>query len=86
VAFSVVVYEVPSVPPGSVVVEMASGGGAAIVMVSDPDVTLAGVGSESVTFTVNVEDPEAFGVPVIAPVLALRFAHAGKVPLAMLHV
>jgi hypothetical protein len=76
-----------SVPVGSVVVEIVSAGAAAIVMVSDPDVTLAGVGSESVTFTVNAaEVPEVFGIPLITPVLAFRLAQAGSDPLAMLHV
>lgn len=46
----------------------------------------AGVGAESVTFTVKFDVPEAVGVPEIFPVPALNAKPAGRLPEAMLQV
>jgi hypothetical protein len=41
---------------------------------------------ESVTSTVRPEEPEALGVPVIAPLEALRLSPAGRDPLVSAQV
>jgi hypothetical protein len=41
---------------------------------------------ESVTFTVNVKEPEVVGVPENAPVDAVRFIPAGSAPELKLQV
>ena len=59
---------------------------AATVMVSD-SVAVCAVGVvESVTFTVNVNEPDAVGVPESVPVDAARLMPAGKAPELMLQL
>ena len=64
---------------------MANGAGAATVMLRLA-VVVAGVDCESVTCTVKLEVPDVVGVPVIAPVLALRLSPAGRLPVVRLQV
>ena len=84
VAATGALYELPTVPLGSdvVVIESAE----ATVMLSDL-VAVWAVGTvESVALTVNVVVPVAFGVPVMAPVLAFKVAQIGSAPTEMLQV
>jgi hypothetical protein len=85
-AASVVEYDVPTWPEGTeVVVIWTAVTAAAIVRLSD-FVAVCAVGVvESVTFAVNVNEPEAVGVPEIAPV-ADRVRPAGNAPELMLQV
>jgi hypothetical protein len=84
VALRVVVYEVSSVPPGKLVVEIVSGGGALIfnTKACAAEVTPAA----SVTVTEKFAVPVAFGVPEITPVDAPSLAQVGSVPLDTAHV
>ena len=49
-------------------------------------VAVTGVGAESLAAKVGLKDPEAVGVPEIAPVLALRLTPAGNAPAEIDHV
>ena len=74
----------PAVPPGKEVEVIVS---AVLTVMLRGWVAVCGVGTvESVAFTVKVVVPVAFGVPVMAPVLAVKEAQEGKEPLEMLQV
>jgi hypothetical protein len=62
--------------------KLAVGGAALIVM----DSALLPVPAELVAVTVKLVVVAAFGVPEIAPVLALSEAHVGRLPTVTLHV
>jgi len=74
------------VPAAKLAVEIVSGAGAgaAIAIDSWTDLVTAGL-SASVTFTVNVLDPVAVGVPEIRPVDEPRVRPAGRLPDVMDH-
>lgn len=81
---SVALYGVLTVPPDSVVVVIVR---TEFTRMLSCLMAVCAVGVvESVALTVNVVVPAAFGVPVIAPVLAFRSNPAGKVPAEMLQV
>jgi len=81
---SVELYARFTSPAGSVAVVTVSTG--ALMVMLNAFVLVSGGLPESVTFTVKLEVPAVVGVPVIAPVLALRLNPAGKAPLVILHV
>jgi hypothetical protein len=67
-AASVVEYAVPTVPEGTEPVEIATGVTAAATVMVNDFVAVCAVGVvESVTFAVNVNAPDAVGVPEIVP-------------------
>ena len=70
-------------PDGREVVVTESG--INIVIDKLAEAVLAGL-LESVTVTVKLEVPEAVGVPVIAPLEALRLSPAGSEPLVTFQV
>src|SRR5205085_2648716 len=75
VAAAVCEYGVPSVPPGN----------AAVVMLRPPAMVMdnafdADAPTLSLTASVKLAVPAVVGVPVIAPVPALRFSPAGSAP------
>jgi len=78
VEVSVYEYGTPTIPSGSLVVVIFSGG------MSDTIVTVAralcGGTPESVTLNVTVADPTADGVPLTTPVAALNVKPASSVP------
>src|SRR5271167_1235941 len=86
-AAKVVEYAVPTCPEGTEPVVIVTGEtAAATVMVSD-SVAVCAVGVvESVTFTVNVNEPDTVGVPESVPVDAARLMPAGKAPELMLQL
>lgn len=83
VAPSVVLYAVPTVPFGRLVVETAS---AALIVIVSALVTVCAGEPESVAFTVKFAVPAAVGVPVMAPVAAFKFNPAGNAPDGMVQV
>ena len=76
VAASVWLYDVPAVPPGSEVVLMESAPEIVIVRLFVAMALLL-----SATCTVKVLLPAVVGVPVMAPLEALRLRPAGRLPL-----
>ena len=60
--------------------------GAAATVSESALVAVTGVGAESLAAKVGLKDPEAVGVPEIAPVLALRLTPAGNAPAEIDHV
>jgi hypothetical protein len=67
-AASVVEYAVPTVPAGTELVETVTGVTAAEIVRVNDFVAVCAVGVvESVTFAVNVNEPDAVGVPEIVP-------------------
>ena len=81
--FTFVEYAVLTVPLGNVVVVIASA--TFTVMLRFAVAEPCGL-EESVTFTVKFVEPDAVGVPMIAPVLVLRLRPAGRLPLLILQV
>ena len=79
-----VLYEPPTVPPGSdaVVIESAE---TTVMLSAFVAVWAVGV-EESVALTVKLVVPVAVGVPVMAPVLAFRLAQDGSAPTDMVQV
>ena len=77
-ACTAIEYVVPVVPPGSDVVVTEGDCAAAPTAMLNALVPVLFVAS--VTCTVNDADPEAVGVPAIAPVAATRVRPAGRVP------
>ena len=75
VAARVVEYAVPTVPPGSVVVEMASGAGFTVIA----NDWVAVPAAASVTLTSKFEVPAVVGVPEMTPALLIA-SPAGRVP------
>jgi hypothetical protein len=76
-------YELAKVLPGREVVLMETGGKIMIERLAEA--VLGGL-FESVTVTVKLEVPVAVGVPVIAPLEALRLSPAGSEPLVSAQV
>jgi hypothetical protein len=84
-ATSVAEYDVPWVPPERLVVVMVNGEGATVI--DRAWVAVWAVGTEwSVTCTVKLEVPGAFGVPLIPPVDVLSVRPVGRAPDTIDHV
>ena len=65
---SVVEYDVPTCPEGTEPVEIVTGVTAPAIVTLNDLVAVCAVGVvESVTFAVNVNEPDAVGVPEIVP-------------------
>lgn len=83
-AVSVPEYAVPVVPPGNEVVVIAR---ASLITIEREAEVFSGVGVVlSERFTVNVNVPEADGVPLIAPLDEFKLNPAGRAPLLIVHV
>jgi hypothetical protein len=88
-AVNVALYACPVVPEGKLVVAITSGAGGfegtaeLTAIVSCP---VAAFAAESVTWTVKPKLPVAVGVPLMAPVEALRTNPGGKAPPLRVHV
>ena len=74
----------PAVAPGKDVVVIVSVAGATVIVSACVSVT--GVAAESRTCAVKLNEPEAVGVPEMAPVLAFRVNPPGNAPLLIDHV
>ncbi len=80
-AARVALYAVPCCPLGSEAVVILIGVAAAATAMLKDFVAVCLVGAvESVTLTVNVNVPEAVGVPLTCPVAVFRFSPAGRTP------
>ena len=80
-------YAVPTCPAASEEVLITSVGGGATATVKEKDlVVFCCATPESATCTVMEKLPEAVGVPVIAPVDAVRVKPEGRAPDVMDHV
>ncbi len=88
-AVNVALYACPAVPEGKLVVVITSGAGGfegAAEVTAIVSCAVAVFADESATWTVKPKLPVALGVPLMAPVEALRANPVGKAPALSAHV